>query len=192
MRHRIFLAINLPENIKKKLSGYESKWPELPARWTKVNNIHITLVFLGYLGDEELVEVSRITKEVASRSSPFQVVLNKICYGPVNEGGDRPPRMVWAVGEKSEEFSGLREELEKSFVQSDKVRFSKEERTFSPHITLARISQWEWRKIEPEERPEIKEDISLVFDVNSIEIMESELKRGGPKYTILESHNLKT
>jgi 2'-5' RNA ligase len=208
MRRKIFIAINLPENIKRKLAEYESKWPGLPARWTKINNIHITLVFLGYLDDEELVEVCKITKEVASRNSPFQVVLNKICYGPprphtkreqlvideqVGEASSRygvGARMVWAVGEKSEEFSALREDLNKSFLQSEKIRFSSEERAFCPHITLARISQWEWRKVEPEERPEINEDISLVFGVSSIEIMESELKRGGAKYTILESHNL--
>ena len=202
MGHRIFIAINLLENIKRKLAEYEGKWPDLPARWTKVNNIHITLVFLGHLDDEELVDVCKITKEVASRNSPFRVVLNKICYGPVNEGGNKPPRspkfseekfwrprMVWAVGEKSQEFAALRDDLEKSLVQSEAVSFSPENRAFSPHVTLARINQWEWRKIEPEERPEVNEDINLSFDVDSIEIMESELKRGGPKYTILKSHN---
>lgn len=64
MRHRVFIAINLPEDIKQKLSEYEIKWPELPCRWTKKENLHITLAFLGYTTDEELVEVCKITKEV--------------------------------------------------------------------------------------------------------------------------------
>ncbi|PIX88575.1 MAG: hypothetical protein COZ30_00470, partial [Candidatus Nealsonbacteria bacterium CG_4_10_14_3_um_filter_36_16] len=55
------------------------------------------------------------------------------------------------------------------------------------HITLGRIKQWEFRQIEPEERPEVNEEINLTFEVNSIEVMESELKRGGSEYTILES-----
>jgi len=55
---------------------------------------------------------------------------------------------------------------------------------------LARISEWEFRKFALEERPEINEDIDFVFTVESIEVMESELKRAGPQYTILESHNL--
>jgi len=44
-RRRVFIAINLPGNIRKKLAEYQKKWPELPIRWTKQDNIHITLVF---------------------------------------------------------------------------------------------------------------------------------------------------
>jgi len=65
-----------------------------------------------------------------------------------------------------------------------------ESRPYTPHLTLGRIKTWEFRKIEPEERPKIDEDINLSFEVNSIEIMESQLKRGGPKYTILENFPL--
>ena len=97
--------------------------------------------------------------------------------------------MIWAEGEKSKELALLREDLEKSLTE--KVRFVPENRTFAPHITLARISAWEWKGIEPEERPEINEKIDLLFTVESIEVMESELHRGGPVYTILESFKLK-
>ncbi|MCJ7787087.1 RNA 2',3'-cyclic phosphodiesterase, partial [Patescibacteria group bacterium] len=88
MNHRVFIAINLPENIKKKLTDYQLKWPELPCRWTKKENLHITLAFLGYLTDEELFEVCKITKEVALRHEPFFINLNKILYGPPKQ----PPR----------------------------------------------------------------------------------------------------
>jgi len=71
--------------------------------------------------------------------------------------------MVWVVGEKIKEFNT------------------------TPHITLGRIKTWQFRQIEPEERPEINEDIDLTFEVKSIEIMESQLKKGGPEYTVLES-----
>ena len=49
MSNRIFIAVNLPENVKKKLAEYEENWLDLPIRWTKKENLHITLVFLGYL-----------------------------------------------------------------------------------------------------------------------------------------------
>jgi len=188
MKHRIFIAINLPEDIKKKLVEYQEKWPELPIRWTKKENLHITLIFLGYLSDEELVEVCNIAKEVALRNSSFSVNLKKIIYAPPKK---MPPRMVWVEGEKSKEFTQLRDDLEKSLFASDKVHFSPEERAFSPHITLGRIRSWEFRQIEPEERPEVTEEINLNFEVNSIEVMESQLKRGGAEYTILESCPLK-
>jgi 2'-5' RNA ligase len=41
--------------------------------------------------------------------------------------------------------------------------------------------------MEPEERPEIDEEVNFSFEVKSIEIMESHLKRGGAEYTVLES-----
>lgn len=160
MRHRIFVAINLPEDIKQKLFDYQLKWPELPCRWTKKENLHITLEFLGYLTDEELIELCQRIKEIASTKKAFSVHLNKICYGPPKK---IPPRMVWVAGEKIKEFN------------------------LTPHITLGRIKTWDFRRLEPEERPEINEDIDLNFEVNSIEIMKSRLKREGPEYTILES-----
>jgi len=189
MRHRIFIAINLPEEIKKELSSFQTKWPELPCRWTKKENLHITLIFLGYLNDEELLEVLKITKEVASRNQSFSINLKKIIYGPPKK---MPPRMVWAEGEKSEELGKLQQDLENSLLIAQNSGFKKtENRPYLPHITLGRIKTWEWRQIEPEERPEINEDIDLSFEVNSIEVMESQLKRGGSEYTILESCPLK-
>lgn len=187
MKRRIFIAINLPEDIKRKLADYQNKWPDLPIRWTKPKNIHITLVFLGYVNDEELVEICKVAKEVAGRHLPFSIILDRICYGPPKK---IPPRMIWIEGEKSKELATIKNDIEKSLINSKGVDFSSENRAFSLHITLGRIRQWEWRRIEPEERPEIKEEINLSFPVNSIEIMESELKRGGAEYIILQSDQL--
>jgi 2'-5' RNA ligase len=186
MRLRVFVAINLPEQIKNELLKYQKKWPDLPARWTKKENLHITLIFLGYLNNQELLEVLRITKEVASRHQPFFINLTKIIYAPPKK---MPPRMVWVEGEKSNELEKLQKDLKNSLtfpISSNKEEIGEKE-TFTPHITLARIRQWDFRKIEPEERPLIEEEISLNFQVNSIEVMESQLKRGGPEYTVLET-----
>jgi len=164
MNRRVFIAINLPEDIKGKLADYQLKWLGLPCRWTKKENLHITLEFLGYLTDEEIIELCQRTRELTSEKKSFSLHLNKICYGPPRKS---PPRMIWVMGEKIKEFNLI------------------------PHITLARLKTWEWRKMEPEERPEVNEDIDLTFEVNSIDVMESELKRTGPEYIILESFQLK-
>lgn len=183
MRQRIFIAINLPEEIKNQLLDYQQKWPELPIRWVKKDNLHITLIFLGYILDKELLEVIKATKEVVQKRAPFLITLNKICYGPPQK---IPPRMIWVKGEKSENLIKLKDDLEKSLLE--KVNFSfLENREFSPHITLGRIQRWEWRRIEPEERPEVEEDISLSFEVKSVEVMESKLKPKGAEYSVLES-----
>lgn len=186
MKHRIFIAINLPPNIKENLTNYQNKWLELPCRWTKKENLHITLVFLGYLSDEKILEVLKITREIASKYQTFSVQLKKIIYGPP----EKPIRMVWVEGESSIELNNLQKDLENAFFE--KINAKIEKRAYKPHITLGRIKTWAFRQMEPEERPEINEDIDLSFEVHSIEVMESQLKRSGPEYTILESIPLKS
>ena len=181
-QHRIFIAINLPEDIKNKLAEYQEKWPELPAKWTKKYNIHITLVFLGYVATEELPGILESVKKVAAKNNSFLINLTKISYGPL---GKMPPRIIWAIGEKSEELGKLQNDLENSI--GGQCIGKKENRSYAPHLTLARIKAWEFNRIEPEEIPQIDEEISFNFEVNSVEIMESQLKKGGPSYTILES-----
>ena len=186
--HRIFIAINLPENIKKELIFYQEKWPELPIRWTRKENLHITLVFVGSVNDEEVLEICRAAREAAGRHNSFSINLNRICYGPPKK---IPPRMVWVEGEKSKELADLRDDLENSLLKSSGQKYQEiKSQPFSPHITLGRIKEWEFKKIDPEERPEIETLISLDFDVLSIEVMESELKKGGPEYCVLESTQL--
>lgn len=180
--HRVFIAINLPEEIKKSLVKYQDNWPELPIRWTKPENLHITLIFLGNLNDQGIVEVCKVTEEIASKQTPFSILLNKIYYGPPKK---IPPRMVWVKGESSQELTNLRNDLEKAL--SERVNFRLESRAFTPHITSGRLRTWEWQRINPEERPMVDEEINLTFEVNSVEVMESELKRGGAEYITLGS-----
>ncbi len=195
MRRRIFIAINLPDNIKESLEKnryeIESLFPEEQSRgmirWVKKENLHITLLFLGYLSDEEVGEVCKNVKKAVSEKSVFSLKLEKISYGPPEK---IPPLMIWAVGEKTKEIVDLKGNMEGLLI-SPAVKFGKENRGFKIHITLARIRAWQWRKIEPEERPEIEREISLDFEVNSIEVMESKLGRGGAKYMVLESVKLK-
>lgn len=200
MRHRIFIAINLPEDVKTALAGFQDKWSDLPARWTKPENLHITLAFIGDIEEDGISEIQQIIKNVIAPASPelaseggrhgsFAISLNKISYSPYKKDKESP-RMIWALGKKSADFDSLCDKLGKALVGLPKIHFKPEVRESIPHITLARIKEWEWRRIEPDERPEIEEFIDLNFQVNSIELMESVLKRSGPEYTILESCSL--
>ena len=195
MRHRIFIAINFPEKIKNKLLKYQNEIDESfygvsdreLIRLVKRNNLHITLVFLGYVQDEEIPEIINVVEEITEKHNPFPINLDKICYGPPKK---MPPRMVWAEGKKSEELGKLQNDLENSLFSSLKSSKKSEARPYRPHITLGRISKWGFKQIEPEERPRVEKNISLRFQVNSVEIMESQLKREGAEYTILKSSTL--
>jgi 2'-5' RNA ligase len=183
MLRRVFIAINLPESLKEKLAKFEKNFPELPAKWVKKENLHLTLVFLGYLKDFHLEKVKEIVKETVKDFSPFSVFLKKVCFGPPKT---LPPRLVWVELEKNEVLENLVKKLQEK-LKENKIPFVVENREFLPHITLARIKKWEFQRMEPEERPRINEIIKDSFEVKSVEVMQSHLKRSGAEYTILYS-----
>lgn len=177
---RIFIAINLPEEIKKKLSDCQERWWNLPLRLTKPANLHLTVVFIGYVNDQEMFEICQMTRGVAKNYSPFILNFNRICLGPAK----RPPRLIWLEGEKNQNLIDLKNQLEENlFGLVKKIKIEK--RDSLSHITLARIRQREWQGLQ-DKPARIDEKISLSFPVESIEVMESELKRDGAEYTILE------
>ena len=107
-KRRVFIAINLPDNIKKQISSYKNKWQELPAKCIDFDNIHITLEFLGNITSEELGKVCMAIKEIAEKHSSFDIIFKKVVYGPPKKV---PPRMIWVQGESSKELSFLKNDL---------------------------------------------------------------------------------
>lgn len=185
MKRRLFIAINLPENIKNKLVDYQRKWADLPVRWMPKLNLHITLVFIGYVGDDEMYEIINSVKEAAKRHNPFNVNLEKIVLGPPN----RPPRMFWVEGEENEEIAKLKNDLEDSLLGSGNSGYRKKEaRAYRPHITLGRIKQGQWRELDF--KPQVDEKFEYNFSVETVEVMQSNLKRTGAEYSVLESVGL--
>ena len=178
MKKRIFIAINLPEEIKKRLVEYQNKWLDLPKdkiRWVAKKNLHITLLFIGYVTDDEMYEICRFTKDVAEKHSPFTINLERIIPGPPN----KTPRMFWAEGEKSKELAKLQAGLKEKIEQRSGARYG----AYRPHINLARFKQG---LITAQTSEPFKAQIS----VETIEVMQSNLKRGGAEYLVLESIEL--
>ncbi|MDD5606256.1 MAG: 2'-5' RNA ligase family protein [Candidatus Pacebacteria bacterium] len=153
---RVFIAINLPQEIKEKLVSYYNF--ELPAKWTKKENLHITVDFWGYIRDDKIPEIIEKTKEKAKNISPFLIKLNKICFAPP---GYSIPKMVWVTGKADKLIKDV-------------------------HITLARIKKWELQR--QENIIEIEKNINLEFIAESLDVMESKLKKGEPEYILLQKN----
>lgn len=169
MEKKIFIAINLPEGIKKKLEFSQERISKsfndfCPIKWTRKNNLHITLFFIGYVDIDELVSIFDKVENIAKNFDPFNVQMDKISYGPKGKN----PKMVWVEGKESPEMAKMNSELEKVILGTRGER-----NKFIPHITLGRIIQWQFRKIDPEENPDISEDVDMSFIVDSLDVMES-------------------
>lgn len=185
MKKRIFVAINLCEELKKELVSFQRKWPKLPCKWVAQNNLHLTLVFLGNLSEQEVLDVIEGMKQITKRYEPFSISFGTICYGPPKR---IPPSLIWIEGEKSEQFSELKKDLDN--LLAGKINFIPEKREFLPHITLGRIRKFKWRRLNFANRLAIKQKVSFNVPIESIEVMESHLKRSGAKYRALKSISL--
>ncbi len=181
MRRRIFIAINLPDKIKARLKEVKEKYDYLPVRWTKEPSLHLTLIFIGYVSDEQMLEACRAAREVAEQSEPLTLNFKRITLGPPGKS----PRMIWLEGEINQGLVSLKNRLEEVLLNSDSGFSHRESRPLNPHITLARIKMQQWQQMES--TPQINEAFQAQVPVASIEVMESDLKHDGAEYAILES-----
>jgi len=180
---RTFLAIELPQAVRAALD-YEIT--RLSAQlhiqwWVKTDNLHLTLTFLGELNDVQLAAASEATAEAARQCHPFALQLAGLgTFGP-----PRSPRVIWAgVGGDVERLLALQSRLADALEARG---FPREERPFSPHLTLARIKA-------PLPRTELNRLPQLLagsvqpapWTADAIAVMKSELLRPAARYTRLE------
>ena len=179
MKRKIFISINIRERDKRRLLKATEIWRDFPIKWTKEQNFHITISFLGHVSDDSVGEISEKVRKAVKSSEIFDLEFSEIILGPTA----KKPQVVWLTGNMSDELRILQENIEKSlgiFVVSKK--------TFCPHITLGRIRKNKWESLE--KTPEIFSKFSMIVPVESIEVMASDFSVDGPEYTIIESCQL--
>ena len=185
-KKRLFIAINLPEKIKKQIRAELKKIRPKFAndiRFLKPDNWHITLVFLGYQPVEKIIGILRAIKTAARNFSGFKIELSDLSYGPP----DKAPRMIWINGSlrTSRKLSKIKTSLENN-LEENGVNFHQDYPIFRTHITLARFSAV--TKSESEKLPKIGQKLSWHFPAKSLELMESHLARKGAEYSQLASY----
>lgn len=177
MQRKIFVGIALPAQVRKRLMQKVEKYKDLPVRWSAEENLHITLVFLGYVDDDMLPVVCDRVRAAVEDVEIFDIDFNKIELGP---GPGAEAKMVWVSGEASEELKELQERIEKELGV-----FKKEKKAFCPHITLGRIKQFGWSEME--EFPEVNEDYRMGVSVDAVDVIESAVIDGKRKFMTIES-----
>jgi 2'-5' RNA ligase len=180
MKRKIFISINIPEKVKRRLAKAVEKWQELPVKWTKEANLHITLLFLGYVDEETLLEICQKVRDVAEKEDIFDIELDRIELFP----SATDPKMVALTGPANDDLLKINEKIEKELNI-----FTSAKKTFRPHITLGRGRKYKWEALES--KPSISENFPLVITAESIDVMASDFGDGNSEYTIIESCPLK-
>jgi len=185
LHKRLFVAIDIPEHIKKYL--YEttdslfSKDKEI--RKIPYSNVHITLKFLGNVNLNKIEKIKNATKETANNFCCFD-------YKIVSDLGAFPSfrsaRIIFAeIKNGSDKIIEIYDKLEDNF---SKIKIRKEKRKFIPHITIARIK----RSKNIENLVEnIKLDLADTIKCCKLALFESRLKPSGAEYIIIEEFSLK-
>jgi len=176
---RLFIALNIPEEIKEKfvLLTKRLKYKTKKISWVKEQNFHITLKFLGEVKEERLPAISEAASRCVKEIIPFTIMFAGVGAFP----NIKNPRIIWAgVKEGSAELKSVAAAIEDSF---EKLGFAKENRPFSSHLTLGRVRSVRAASFSFEG---LADDFGS-FKAEKIDLMQSILGPSGPEYKCIES-----
>jgi len=179
---RTFIAVEIGADIRASAVALQESLAEIGAevKWVEPENLHVSLLFLGEVDDRELHPVCRAVKEVSATESPFPLRVSGLGAFPT----PRRPKTLWAgITDGADELKRLYDKLEAKLL--DLGCYRKEERGYTPHLTLGRVKGEADSFALAKELPK-----RLSWDggrtvVDEVLVFSSVLERAGPVYTVL-------
>lgn len=179
---RIFVALNLPEPVRDRLCAAVRPLTRIAGvRAIACDALHLTLHFIGHV-EEPRVDVAADCVARAVRSATaFPLQLSDMGAFP----NVRRPRVWWVGVSSPPELLGLQQDVEAGLAAEG---FRTEERTFHPHLTVGRVRETASRAdLTAMAEAAAAFAFSESFRVESVELMRSELRRDGARYSVVRS-----
>jgi 2'-5' RNA ligase len=148
-------------------------------RWTRPENLHVTLKFIGNVVPEQLDAILAALASVRSER-PVELHFRGLGFFP----DAKRPRVVWAGVAGSQNLAAIAADIDRGLAE---LGVPREQRAFIPHLTLARC---EPRGIPSRSRAAIEKDAAIDFGqlrTNKFHLIESKLKPSVAEYTTLQS-----
>jgi 2'-5' RNA ligase len=182
---RAFIAIDLSPEIHKRLDQVASELKErlagVPVRWVPVENVHLTLKFLGDVSLTNLEILKKILRSEAGNHLPFEISIGQLGAFP----SKRRPRVIWVGVEAPQELMDLQRAIES---ETTRLGYARDRREFSPHLTLGRISR-NANSADLRQIGEVLKNYEVGFlgatRVKEVHLFRSDLQPGGAVYTSL-------
>jgi RNA 2',3'-cyclic 3'-phosphodiesterase len=186
---RAFVAVHLPDevrgNLKRLQTDLKSAAHSDAVRWTRPEQIHLTLKFFGDVETGSLPQLEAALRKACAGVAPFELRAE-------GAGGfpnlDRP-RVLWVGIEGQLEALGT---LQDCVLRETQAWGEDEQREFRPHLTLARIKDWRDRGVR-ELAAKIKSLHAPQFGawrVAEVYLMRSELAPEGARHSSLTTIRL--
>ena len=188
---RSFIAIELPDELRQELNTLQARLKSASQPWVKwadPYSIHLTLKFLGSILESRIGGITQAMVEATEGIPPFYLEVKDLGVLP----NLRRVRIVWVgVGGEVDKLTRLQPRIEAHLAR---LGFASDSRPFTPHLTLARVRD----QALSAERQALGQVISsknvkmnYTFEVTAINLMKSQLARGGAIYSRISSVGLK-
>ena len=186
---RSFIAIELPEEIKRELSRLEEKLQSAGyarVKWVDPAGIHLTLKFLGNIATDKIDAITAAIEKATQGIGPFNLIVKDLGAFPHL----RRVQVAWtAIGGETDKLNQLQQGIESNLVD---LGFERETRPFTSHLTLARLRN----QVSTTERQQLGQLLASTpfqagsFVVNTISLMRSQLQRTGAVHSRISSVSL--
>lgn len=177
---RAFIALEISDEARGEVARLEKelKISGADVKWVMPESMHLTLKFLGNIPEEKIPVLSRRLDEITSVNAPFEATLHDLGVFPKWDH----PRVVWVgLFEGADRVTAIAAQVEEAMAGEG---FAKEERKFSPHITIGRVRTTKNK----DKLKRIAEGIAVkpvTSRISGIILFRSELSSAGSVYTPL-------
>jgi RNA 2',3'-cyclic 3'-phosphodiesterase len=183
---RLFVALEMPPAVRTNCAALMNDLRTMGAessgkkpRWTRPENLHVTLKFIGNVVPEQLDAIRAALASVRSER-PVELRFRGLGLFP----DAKRPRVVWAGVAGSQNLGAIVADIDRGLAE---LGVPNQKRAFIPHLTLARC---EPGAISPRSRAAIEKDALLDLGelrTDKFHLVESKLKPSGAEYTTLQS-----
>jgi 2'-5' RNA ligase len=170
---RLFIAVNFTDEVKSRLLKIQEQLKSQSARgnFTRPENLHLTLAFLGETPETQLEKLYDILEGI--QSSPLAIPFNRT--GCFTHSG----KELWWIGADPESpglplLKAIHEQLLSRLLEEG---FPADTRPFNAHITLGREIK--------HKKPIILDCPEITVQADRISLMKSEHLKTGLTYTEL-------
>jgi len=182
---RTFIAVEIPGSIHQailqKTEPLRKVLGTAIVRWVPIQNIHLTLKFLGDVTPANMDALTQMLGIEAGKLDPFDIHIGGLGSFP----SLKRPRVLFLGVQSPIGLEALYRGIESACAR---LGFPSEERSFSPHLTLGRVKQdvsaADLHKIRLT-LEELKIDSVGTARVDSVHLYKSDLKPSGAVYSQL-------
>ena len=181
---RTFLAISIPcgtvfpsmvEKLKKNLQH------EHYINYVKINQIHLTLKFVGETTGEDIPDIIEACRKVAKQHQPFTMDFDRTGLF----GSNRVPRVLWlGMNDQPKALFDLEADLLDAF---DDLGYLRDRQNFVPHLTVCRIKSLVDKQFFLKVCNSIEQKTYLHADVKELVYFQSILQPTGPIYKVIKT-----